>query len=196
MAVSCYDEGICIPTEEAQQTSLRIQQILAYESGVPDTADPLGGSYFIEYLTDSLEIEANKYIAKIDSLGGAVAAIEQGFHQREIQESAYRYQREADSGKRIVVGVNKFLSGHSLTGRLMRVDDKQEIKQRKKLAQIKNDRDNVRVSQTLKNLEETARNSGNTMPVFIECVEAYATLGEICDVLRRVFGTQKEYLVF
>lgn len=196
MAVSCYDEGICIPTEEAQQTSLRVQQILAYESGVADIVDPLGGSYFMEYLTNNLEREVNKYIAKIDSLGGAVAAIEQGFQQREIQESSYQYQRGVDSGKQIVVGVNKFLSGHSLTGRLMRVDAEQEIKQKKRLAQVKKNRDNVKVNQALKNLEETARGNENTMPAFIECVEAYATLGEICDVLRRVFGTQKEYLVF
>lgn len=196
MAVSCYDEAVCLPTEESVQMALRIQQILAFESGVADVADPLGGSYFIESLTDALEREANKYIAKIDSLGGAVAAIEQGFQQREIQESAYRYQKEVEEGKRIVVGVNKFVSPYPQIEKLLRVDVEQEKRQVERLLRVKKERDNSRVSESLKRLEQVARDGDNTMPAFIECAEAYATLGEMCDVLRRVFGAQKEYLVF
>lgn len=196
MAVSCYDEAVCLPTEESVQMALRIQQILAFESGVADVADPLGGSYFIESLTDALEREANKYIAKIDSLGGAVAAIEQGFQQREIQESAYQYQKEVEEGKRIVVGVNKFVSPYPKVEKLLRVNVEQEKRQVERLLKVKKGRDNSRVSHSLKRLEQVARDGGNTMPAFIECVEAYATLGEMCDVLRQVFGAQKEYLVF
>jgi len=196
LAVSCYDEAICLPTEEAVQMALRIQQILAYENGVADVVDPVGGSYFVENLTDALEREANQYIAKIDSLGGAVAAIEQGFQQSEIQESSYRYQKEVEEGKKTIVGVNRFISTYPKMSGLLRVDAEQERKQIERLAQIKKHRDNSKVSQTLKRLDEVARSSDNTMPAFIGCVEAYATLGEICDVLRRAFGSQKEYLVF
>lgn len=196
IAVSCYDEGHCIPTEEAQQVSLRIQQILAFESGVADVVDPLGNSSFMEYLTDSLEKEVSKYIAKIDDIGGAVAAIEQGFPQREIQESSYRYQTEVDSGKLVVVGVNKFVSAHTQIPRLVRANLEQEMKQKASLAKVKEARDHAQVNKALKRLGEVARGSDNTLPSIIECVEAYATLGEICDVLRNVFGTQREYLVF
>jgi methylmalonyl-CoA mutase N-terminal domain/subunit len=195
MAISCYDEGLCIPTEDAQRQSLRTQQILAYESGVADVVDPLGGSYYVESLTNKLEEVASKYIAKIDSLGGAAAAIEQGYQQREIQEASYRYQQEIESGKRVIVGVNKFISpSPKIT--LSRVGPEVEINQKKKLVQLKKERDNAKVNQTLKHLEDVAHNKDNTMPVFLECVEAYATLGEMCDVLRKVFGTQKEFLAF
>ncbi len=195
LAISCYDEGHCIPTEDAVRQSLRLQQILAYESNVADVADPLGGSYYTEFLTNKLEEEASKYIAKIDNLGGAAAAIEQGYQQREIQEASYHYQQEIESGKRVVVGVNKFISpSPKIT--LSRVGPEVEINQKKKLVQIKNGRDNDKVKQTLKRLEDVARGKDNTMPAFLECVEAYATLGEMCDVLRKVFGTQKEFLAF
>jgi methylmalonyl-CoA mutase N-terminal domain/subunit len=196
MAVSCFDEAVCLPTEESVQLALRIQQILAFESGVADVVDPIGGSYFVESLTDTLEREANKYITKIDGLGGAVAAIEQGFQQREIQESSYRYQREVEEGKRTVVGVNRFISTYPKVEKLLRVDAEQERKQVERLSHIRVNRDNSKVTKTLMRLEEVARSKDNTMPAFIECVETYATLGEICDVLRRVFGSQKEYLVF
>ncbi len=170
LAVSCYDEAVCLPTEESVQMALRIQQILAYESGVADVVDPVGGSYFIENLTDTLEREANKYIVKIDSLGGAVAAIEQGFQQREIQESSYRYQKEVEEGKRTVVGVNRFVSPYPKVEQLLRVDIEQARKQVERLTQVKKKRDNAKVSQTLKRLEEVARGKDNTMPVFVECV--------------------------
>ena len=195
LAISCYDEGRCIPTEDAVRQSLRVQQILAHESGVTDVVDPLGGSYYIESLTNKLEEEANKYIAKIDNLGGAAAAIEQGYQQREIQEASYHYQQEIETNKRIIVGVNKFISpSPKIT--LSRVGPDVEINQKKKLVQLKKERDNAKVSQTLKKLEDVAQSGDNTMPAFLECVEAYATLGEMCDVLRKVFGTQKEFLAF
>lgn len=196
LAVSCYDEAICLPTEESVQMALRIQQILAFESGIADVVDPVGGSYFVENLADTLEREANQYIARIDSRGGAVAAIEQGFQQREIQESSYRYQKEVEEGKKTVVGVNKFVSPYPKIPSLPRLDAERERKQVERLVQVKKNRDNSRVSQTLKSLEEVARSSDNTMPAFVECIESYATLGEICGVLRRVFGNQKEFLVF
>jgi methylmalonyl-CoA mutase N-terminal domain/subunit len=195
MAVSCYDEGICIPSEEAQRQSLRVQQIIAYESGVTEVVDPLGGSYCVECLTNRLEEEAVKYIEKIDSLGGAAAAIEQGYQQREIQEASYQYQKEIEEGDRIIVGVNKFISpSPKIT--LQRVGPEVEVKQKEGLAEVKKNRDNAKVNQALKRLEEVARDKENTMPVFLECVEAYATIGEICDVLRKVFGIQEEFLTF
>ena len=196
LAVSCYDEAVCLPTEDSVQMALRIQQILAFESGIADVVDPLGGSYFIENLTDTLEREANKYIAKIDKLGGAVTAVEQGFQQREIQESSYLFQRELEEGKKTIVGINKFVSTYPKIQSLHQADTGQVKKQIERLNQIKKERDNSKVKQSLKQLEEVALSTDNTIPAFIECVESYATLGEICDVLRRVFGSQKEYLVF
>jgi methylmalonyl-CoA mutase N-terminal domain/subunit len=150
----------------------------------------------IEHLTNSLEKEASEYIAKIDTLGGAVPAIEQGYQQREIQDSSYHYQKEIESGKRTVVGVNKFVSPYPKIVGLLRVKPEVEKRQKERTAQVRKDRDNSKVQQTLRRLEDVAQSNDNTMPAFLECVEAYATVGEICDVLRKVFGTQKEFLVF
>jgi len=191
-----FDEAYAPPSEEAVTIAVRTQQVLGYESDIASVVDPLGGSYYIEHLTNSLEKEAKEYIAKIDSLGGAVAAIEQGYQQREIQDSSYRYQREIESGKRTVVGVNKFVSPYPKIVGLLRVKPEVEKKQRDRTAQVRKDRDNGKVKQALRRLEDSARSEDNTMPACLECVEAYATLGEICDVLRKVFGTQKEFLVF
>jgi len=191
MAVSCYDEGICIPTEEAQRQSLRVQQILAYESGVAEVVDPLAGSYCIEYLTEQLEREATKYIEKIKSLGGAAAAIEQAYQQKEIQEASYRYQKEIEEGKRVVVGVNDFISPSAKIA-VQTVAPEVEVKQRERLMEVKKNRDNAKVDQALKRLEKVAKSQENTMPTVMECVGNYATIGEICDVLRNVFGTQTE----
>ena len=191
-----FDEAYATPSQEAVTIALRTQQLLPYENGIGDVVDPLGGSYFIESLTDALENQASEYIDKIDKLGGAVAAIEQGFQQREIQESSYRQQKNIEDNKSIVVGVNKFVSpSPEITG-LSRVDPEQERKQKERLARVKKDRDNERVNKALKSLDEAARSQDNTMPAFIDCAEAYASVGEICDVLRKAFGTQKEYLVF
>jgi methylmalonyl-CoA mutase N-terminal domain/subunit len=191
-----FDEAYATPSEEAVTIALRTQQLLAYETGISDTADPVGGSYFLEYLTDALEKRANEYIDKIEQLGGAVAAIEQGFQQKEIQESSYRQQKNIEEDKDILIGVNKFVSQSIKIPELLRVDSRLEKKQIERLTHIKGTRDNKRVKQTLKKLEDAARSTENTMPAFIECAEAYASVGEICDVLRKVFGTQKEYLVF
>jgi len=191
-----YDEAYAPPNEEAVTTALRTQQILGYESGVADFVDPLGGSYFVEFLTNALEREASRYIEQIDRLGGALAAIEQGYPQREIQESSFRYQRAAEEGKQVIVGVNKFISPYPEITGLIRVNPEEERKQKERLARVKRERDQSKVNIALKNLSEVAGDRGNTMPAFLECVEAYATIGEICDVLRQVFGTQKEFLVF
>jgi len=191
-----FDEAYAPPSEEAVTIAVRTQQILGYESDIAGVVDPLGGSYYIEHLTDSLEKEAGDYIAKVDSLGGAVTAIEQGYQQKEIQDSSYRYQKEFESGKRTVVGVNKFVSPYPKIVGLLRVKPEVEKRQRERTAQVRKDRDNSNVNQALKRLEDVTRSKDNTMPAFLECVEAYATEGEICDVLRKVFGTQKEFLVF
>ncbi len=191
-----FDEAYAPPSEEAVTIAVRTQQILGYESDIADVVDPLGGSYYIEHLTDSLEKEAGEYIAKIDSLGGAVTAIEQGYQQKEIQDSSYRYQKEFESGKRTVVGVNKFVSPYPKIVGLLRVKPEVEKKQKERTAQIRKDRNTSNVNQALKRLEDVARSKDNTMPAFLECVEAYATVGEICDVLCKIFATQKEFLVF
>jgi len=189
-----FDEAYATPSQEALTIALRTQQLLAYETGVGDIVDPIGGSYFVENLTDALEKQATEYIDKIDKLGGSVAAIEQGFQQKEIQESSYRQQKSIEQEKTIVVGVNRFVSPSVKIPDLFRVDPELERKQIERLTRKKKTRDNHRVTQTLKILEDTARSRENTMPAFIECVQAYASVGEICDVLRKVFGTQKEYL--
>jgi methylmalonyl-CoA mutase N-terminal domain/subunit len=191
-----YDEAYATPSEEAVTVALRTQQVLGYESGITDSVDPLGGSYFIESLTNAIEKEASHYIERIDQFGSALQAIEQGFQQREIQESSYRSQKDTEEEKRIVVGVNKFVSPYPEISGLIRVDPEEEKKQRKRLAQVKKEREQAKVTAALKNLEETAKGNENTMPAFLECVEAYASIGEMCDVLRRVFGVQKEFLVF
>ncbi len=190
------DEAYAPPSEEAVTIALRTQQVLAYESGVADTVDPLGGSYLVESLTSTVEEEARGYIEKIDSLGGALAAIEQGFQQREIQESSYRCQKQIEGEKRIVVGVNRFVSPYPRMTGLLRVDPEVARRQRERLAQVKRERDEARVGAALKELEGAAWGTENTMPHFVECVEAYATIGEMCDVLRGVFGEQKEFLIF
>ena len=189
------DEAYSIPSEDAVTTALRTQQILAYESGVADCIDPLGGSYLVEQLTDTLESEARKYIDRIDEMGGALAAIEQGFQQREIQESSYRTQKDIEAAKKVVVGVNKFVSPYPEITGLLRVDPKEAEKQRQRLESLRSRRDSDKVSQALDRLKTAASGTENTMPAVIDCVETYATLGEICDVLRGVFGEQQEILV-
>jgi len=189
------DEAYATPSEDAVTTALRTQQLLAYESGVADCVDPLGGSYYVEYLTDALEAAAKKYIDKIDDLGGALAAIEHGFQQREIQESSYRTQKDIENGKRVVVGVNKFVSPYPEITGLLRIDPVEAEKQRKRLASLRAKRDNEKVAQVLNRLKAVASSKENTVPAFTDCVEAYATLGEICDVLRGIFGEQEEILV-
>jgi len=188
LAVCSYDEALALPTEESVRLSLRTQQILAYESGIADTVDPLGGSYYIEALTNEIEKRATEYIEKIDQLGGAVTAIEKGYIQQEIQESSYRYQKEIESGKRILVGVNKFQIPEPPIKGLLKVDPRVRELQIKRLAELRASRDNDRVKRTLDQLEKVARGEGNLMPPILDCVRAYCTLGEMCEVLRKVFG--------
>ncbi len=195
MAVASYDEAICIPTEEASTQSLRIQQIIAGESGVADVVDPMGGSYYLESLTDGLEAEANQLIDKIEKLGGAASAIKSGYQTAQIQEAAYKYQKEVEAGERTIVGVNKYLSQAPQIS-LQRVGAEVESGQKKSLAALKGKRDNGKVAQYLDKLQKAARGKENIMPALIECSAAYVTLGEMCDVLRQEFGTQKESNLF
>ena len=191
-----YDEAYATPSEEAVTTALRTQQILAYESGVADSADPLGGSWMVECLTRNLAEAAEQYIDKIDSLGGALAAIEKGFQQREIQESSYRYQRDIEEERRGIVGVNKFVTHYAGIKGLVRVNPGEARKQVERLNEVKRERNSKEVAASLENLKRVARSSENTMPAIIRCVEAYATVGEVCDTLREVFGVQREFLIF
>jgi methylmalonyl-CoA mutase N-terminal domain/subunit len=188
LAVCSYDEALALPTEDSVRLSLRTQQIIAHESGVTDTVDPLGGSYYIESLTDEIEKRADEYLAKIDQIGGAVAAIEKGYIQREVQESSYRYQKEIESAKRIMVGVNKFQIQEPPVKGLLRVDPRVREHQIKRLAELKSSRDAKRVQTALQSLKNVAQGDGSLMVPILEGVRAYCTLGEICDVLRGVFG--------
>ncbi|MDK2855575.1 MAG: methylmalonyl-CoA mutase, N-terminal domain [Bacillota bacterium] len=190
------DEALSLPTEESVRIALRTQQIIAYESGVTNTIDPLAGSYVIESLTNRIEREAQEYLEKIDKLGGAVAAIEQGFIQREIQESAYAYQKAVESGERIVVGVNKFQVENERLPEIHKVDPEVERRQCAKLRELRANRDNGKVKQVLAELKEAAKGDENLMPYILECVRAYATLGEICGVLREVFGEYQPAVIF
>ncbi|MEX2707406.1 MAG: methylmalonyl-CoA mutase [Candidatus Freyrarchaeum guaymaensis] len=183
------DEALALPTEDSVRIALRTQQILAYESGVTSTVDPIGGAYFVETLTDRLEEEALEYIEKIDAMGGMVKAIEKGFVQREIANEAYRFQREVERNEKIIVGVNKFQIQEELKLPLHRFDPKIEKEAISNLQKIRAERDNRLVESLLEKLREEARDKKcNLMPTLIETVKAYATLGEICDVLREVFG--------
>ena len=195
MAVASYDEAICIPTEEASTQSLRIQQIIASESGVADVVDPMGGSYYLESLTNVLEAEANKFVEQIENMGGAASAIKYGYQAGQIQEAAYNYQKQIEQGERVVVGVNKYFSQTPEIS-LQRVGPGVESGQKKSLAAVKDGRDNEKVSRCLDRLQEVAESKDNIMPALIDCAAAYVTMGEMCDVLRKVFGTQKESNLF
>jgi methylmalonyl-CoA mutase N-terminal domain/subunit len=183
-----FDEALALPTEDAARIALRTQQIIAHESGVPQTVDPLGGSYYVEWLTSEVERRAWEYIRKIDDLGGAVAAIEQGFIQKEIADSAYRYQKDIESGSKVIVGVNKFTVQEPPYSDILTVDDSIRKVQMDKIAAIKSRRNQQKVDAYLSALESAARDGSNLMPHILNAVEEYATLGEISDILRKVFG--------
>jgi methylmalonyl-CoA mutase N-terminal domain/subunit len=182
------DEALCLPTAQSVQIALRTQQILAHESGVADTVDPLAGSYYVEHLTDEIERRATAYLSQIDERGGMLAAIERGFVQREIQNSAYEAQKAIESGERVVVGVNQFTAPEEQRLDMLRVDLEVEQAQQARLARLRVQRDSARVQMTLADLRAGAQGEANLMPLILECVEANATLGEICDVMREVFG--------
>jgi len=189
------DEALSLPTEESVRIALRTQQIVANESGVADSIDPLGGSYYIETMTDRIEEKAFAYIEKIDAMGGMTKAIEKGFVQKEIQKSAYDYQKAIEAGARVIVGVNKFTVKEPPLADLLRVDESIGVKQREKLAAVKAGRDNAEVKKLLASLETAARGDENLMPFIIEAVDAYATIGEISDILRGVFGEYREQII-
>ena len=190
--VNSKDEALALPTEDAVQLSLRTQQILAHESGVTDTVDPLAGSYYVESLTDRLEEEASDYIAEIDRMGGAVTALESGYQMREIHESAYRFQRRVEDKDRIVVGVNEYRTDEPPIEKLQTIDPEETRRQVDGVVRVRRERDGVSTRAALARLDDTARGSENAVGAVIECVEAYATVGEIADVFRGVFGEQRE----
>lgn len=189
------DEALALPTEEAVTIALRTQQIIAEESGVKNTADPLGGSYFIEALTNEIEAEALEYFRRIDALGGMVSAIEKGFPQREIQESAFRFQKAVESQEKIIVGVNEYQMDEKPFP-ILYIDESVAEEQITRVGALKATRDNERVSKRLEALKEAARGTANLMPPILEAARAYATLGEMCDALREVFGEYEEPPVF
>ena len=186
-----YDEALSLPTEEAARIALRTQQIIGFESGAADTVDPLAGSYFVETLTNEVENEAWKLIEKIDAMGGSVSAIEQEFIQNEIAKSAYQYQKQIENGSKIIVGVNKFQSSESGTIPGFKIDDSIRNIQTEKIIALKNNRDRAKCDQLLQILNDKASSNENIMPVVVEAVENFCTLGEIADTLREVFGEYK-----
>jgi methylmalonyl-CoA mutase N-terminal domain/subunit len=186
------DEALALPTERAATLALRTQQILAYESGVTKTVDPLGGSYFVEALTNELERDATNYFARIDAMGGMVEAIERGFPQREIAESAYRFQRAVETQDKVVVGVNEFVSPDDASIPTLYIDETAGDRQIAKLETLRQTRDRARVARALDGLRAAAAGSDNTMPPLLECARAYATVGEMCDALRDVWGEYQE----
>jgi len=191
------DETLALPTEKAAQIALRTQQIIAEESGVANTIDPLAGSYFVESLTDKMEEETYQYFEKISALGGVIPAIEKGFFQREIANSAYIYQKEIENKKRIIVGVNEYLiPDEKIEIDLLEIGPQVEEEQKESLKQLRRERDNKEVKDSLKDLQKVAKSSSNIMPAIIEAVKSYATIGEIIGVLKEVFGEYREPIIF
>ena len=186
------DEALTLPTEDSVRTALRTQQIIAYESGVANSIDVLGGSYLVEQLTDKIEEEAFNLMKKIDDMGGVIAAIEAGFIQRQIEDSAYEYQKQIETKERIVIGVNEFQSKESVKVPILKIDKEVEKRQVERLKEVKKNRDNAKVEKTLKNLEQAARSDENLMEYILEAVKEYATIGEIYGVLREVFGEYRD----
>jgi len=186
------DEALSLPSQESVRIALRTQQIIAYESGITETVDPMAGSYYLEKMTKDMEKAAMDYIIQIDKLGGAPKAIEKGFIQREIQNSAYQYQKDIEDKKRIIVGVNQFRSEEEPMKDLLKVNPEIERRQVRKLDEVKKRRKEKEVQEKLRLLKEIASSEQNIMPPILDCVRSYATLGEICDQLRAVFGEYKE----
>jgi methylmalonyl-CoA mutase N-terminal domain/subunit len=189
------DEALALPSELAARVALRTQQIIAHESGVANTVDPLAGSYFVEALTNRMEKEAYQYFENIEKLGGVIPAIERGFFQREIAEAAYRYQQEIDTHQRTVVGINEYVSQEPLTIPILEMDPEGERRQLERLARVRRQRDNVAVEERLSALRDACQGTENLMPYILDAVRAYCTLGEICGVLREVFGEYREPVI-
>jgi methylmalonyl-CoA mutase N-terminal domain/subunit len=191
-----YDEALALPTEEAVRIALRTQQVIAHETGVTNTIDPLGGSYFVETLTDEMEQAAYAYFARIDELGGMVEAIKQNFPQREIADASFRYQQEVDQGKRIVVGVNDYVSSDDEEIPILRIDPELERKQRGRVEATRNKRDSAEVERTLAELKAAAATDANLMPPILDCARAGVSEGEMVAGLQQVFGSYTELPVF
>ena len=185
------DEALALPTPQAAQLALRTQQIAAFESGVTNTTDPLAGSYYIEYLTDKIEEKAMEYINKIDNMGGMLLAIETGYIQREIHESAYKFQREVENGSQIIVGVNNFISSQKTEIPLLTIDKEKEREQNERVKTFRTSRDNKMVEKTLNDLKDAALTDKNLIPFILASVKAYATIGEIANTLRGQWGEYK-----
>ena len=190
-----YDEALALPTEQAARIALRTQQIIAYESGAPQTVDPLAGSYFVETLTNEIETRAATYLEKIDALGGMIRALERGYVQQEIQNAAYEYQQQVDRGEATVVGVNKFTVDEEKPIPTFQADETLERKQVERVRAVRARRDQQPWEAALKSVEEAARSGANLMPRILQAIEASATVGEISDTLRRVFGEYREAVV-
>ncbi len=186
--VNSKDEALALPTEETARLALRTQQIIAFESGVTETVDPLAGSYFVESLTDETEFRAREYLKKIDELGGAVKAIEAQFYQSEIADSAYKYQKAIDDKEKTIVGVNEFQSGEQVSQELLHVNESIRTEQIQRLNAVRKSRDAHPVHQSLRDLHAAAKGTDNVIPHILQAVEAYATIGEISDVLREAWG--------
>ncbi len=186
------DEALSLPTEESARLALRTQQIIAYESDVTNTADPVGGSYYIEQLTNEIEQGARDYLDRIDAMGGTLPAIENSYIQNEIQNAAYAYQQSVERGESVVVGVNRFQQAEKEAPAAFRLDPELERQQVARVRELRSSRDAALVEERLGALEQTARGTGNLMPHILACAEAYATVGEISDRLRRVFGEYQE----
>jgi methylmalonyl-CoA mutase N-terminal domain/subunit len=186
------DEALSLPTEDSVKIALRTQQIIAYESGVTDTIDPLAGSYYIESLTDNIEKEVNIYLDKIDSMGGMLNAIEEGYPQREIQDSSYGYQKAVETGEEIIVGLNKFYEEENINENFLKIDKKVEEEQVKELEKLKRERDNTKVKESLDKIRKTSATEENIIPVVLEAVKNYVTVGEICNTLRDEWGEYEE----
>lgn len=191
-----YDEALCLPTEKAVRIALRTQQIIAEESGVANTVDPLGGSYYVEWLTNEIEDRALRYIEKIEKMGGAVTAIKSGYIQKEIADSAYKSQKEMETGEKCIVGVNKYIMEEKISYEILKVDPEVEKRQIEHIRKLRATRDNSRVKEVLREMKEVAESGENILPITIEAVKSYATIGEICDVLRNVFGEYEAPMIF
>ena len=192
---NAHDEALALPTAASAQLALRIQQVLGYEIGIGDTVDPLAGSYYLESLTDGIEAKVQQYLAKVDSLGGSMRAIEEGFFQSEIQKSAYEFQLQVESKERVIVGVNQFKSDSSEKVQLQKVSEQSRDQQITRLQTIKSGRDNTKVDQQLKRLAAAANTNENMLPIILDCVESYASVGEISNTLRSVWGEYRERIV-
>jgi len=192
-----FDEALALPTEEAARLALRTQQVIAHESGAVNTIDPLGGSYYVEHLTSTLEAQAYEYFDRIERLGGVIPAIKDNFFQREIADASFRYQSEVESGQRVVVGVNRYLQGDEEPIPILKIDPALEQKQIDRLAGVKQKRDSAAVEARLAALKDAAAKDGvNLMPLIVDAARDYVTLGEMCDALRDVWGVWRETPVF